>query len=64
MKKNIITIANNGKRTYQHPTMREHELQLEHTLFEVSVDETLDIIDEEEEEWPQDPGTGKPYAPW
>ena len=39
MKKNIITIANNGKRAYQHPTMREHELQLEHTLFEVSVDE-------------------------
>ena len=64
MNKNIITIANNGKRAYQTPTLREHELQLEHTLFEVSVDETLDIIDEEEEEWPQDPGTGKPYAPW
>jgi hypothetical protein len=64
MKKNIITIVNNGKRAYQTPTLREHELQLEQTLFEVSVDETLDIIDEEEEEWPQDPGTGKPYAPW
>ncbi|MBO7558056.1 MAG: hypothetical protein J6T52_06135 [Bacteroidaceae bacterium] len=64
MKKNIISIANNGRRAYQTPVIREHELQLEHTLFEVSVDETLDIIDEEEEEWPQDPGTGKPYAPW
>ena len=64
MKKNIIAIANNGRRAYQTPAMRGHELQLEHTLFEVSVDETLDIIDEEEEEWPQDPGTGKPYAPW
>ena len=64
MKKNIITITNNGRRAYQTPTLREHELQLEHTLFEVSVDETLDIIDEEEEEWPEDPSTGKPYAPW
>ena len=64
MKKNIITIANNGRRAYQTPTLREHELQLEQTLFEASVDETLDIIDEEEEEGPQDPGTGKPYAPW
>lgn len=64
MKKNIITIANNGRRAYQTPTLREHELQFEHNLFEASVDETLDIIDEEEEEWPQDPGTGKPYAPW
>jgi len=64
MKKNIITIVNNGRRAYQTPTLREHELQLEHTLFEVSVNETLDIIDEEEEEWPKDPGTGKPYAPW
>ena len=64
MKKNIITIANNGRRAYKTPTLREHELQLEPTLFEASVEETLDIIDEEEEEWPQDPGTGKPYAPW
>jgi hypothetical protein len=64
MKKNIITIANNGKRTYQTPTLREYEMQFEHTLFEASVNETLDIIDEEEEEWPEDPSTGKPYAPW
>lgn len=64
MKKNIITIADNGRHTYQTPTMREHELQLEHLLIVVSGEETLDIIDEEEEEWPQDPGTGTPYAPW
>jgi len=64
MKKDIITIANNGRQTYQTPAIWEQDLQLEQTLFAASNKELLDIVNEEEEEWPVNPDTGNPYAPW
>ena len=64
MNKNIITIADNGKRAYQKPDMELYDFLIENTLQTLSDQETLNIIDEEEEEWPEDPDMGQPYAPW
>ncbi len=59
-----MIIADNGKGAYQKPDMELLDLLIEPTLQTVSDQETLDIIHEEEEEWPEDPDTGQPYAPW
>ena len=64
MKKIIMTIADNGKRAYQKPDMELLDILIEPTLQTLSDQETLDIIHEEEEEWPENPDTGQPYAPW
>ena len=64
MNKTIMIIADNGKGAYQKPDMELLDLLIEPTLQTLSDQETLDIIHEEEEEWPENPDTGQPYAPW
>ena len=64
MKKNMTTIVDGARRDYMQPTLEVCELQPGPALLETSKEETLTIVDDEEEGWPEDPETGQPYSPW
>lgn len=65
IRKAIMTIADDGRRAYETPTMDVHQLTTGQPLLVVSGEQqTMDIILEEEEEWPVDPDTNQPFLPW
>lgn len=55
---------NEGK-NYAKPLTKVRPLESESILFDASAP-TLPVVDnqEEENEWPIDPDTQKPYSPW
>lgn len=65
MKNSIITIADNYRRAYESPSMAVYQMCMQHTLLSVSGEEkTMEIFDDNEEEWPVDPNTNLPFSPW
>lgn len=65
MKNSIITIADNHRRAYKSPSMAVYQMSMQHTLLSVSGEEkTMEIFDDNEEEWPVDPNTNRPFSPW
>lgn len=65
MKNSIITIAGNHRRAYESPSMAVYQMSMQHTLLSVSGEEkTMEIFDDNEEEWPVDPNTDQPFSPW
>ena len=65
MKNSIITIADNHRRAYESPSMAVYQMCMQHTLLSVSGEEkTMEIFDDNEEEWPVDPNTDQPFSPW
>lgn len=58
MKKQNINLL---KQEYVKPEIKSLQAELEQLLADSF---TLDLVDEDEEEWPTDPDTGRPYNPW
>lgn len=58
MKKQNINLL---KQEYVKPEIKSLQAELEQLLVDSL---TLDLVDEDEEEWPTDPDTGRPYNPW
>lgn len=65
MKKSTISLNADCRKPYEQPAMDVVELAYAPHLLYVSGDK-MDIVDddEEEDEWPVDPDTNKPYSPW
>ena len=63
MKKTSISPLDNSRKAYEKPSMKVQQMNIQHALLIGSGDK-LNVIDEDEEEWPVDPGTNKPYSPW
>ena len=65
MKKSIISIVADRRRPYDKPDTMVFLSKNEPTMITGSDKKReLDIIEDEEEDWPSDPGTGKPLSPW
>ena len=58
MKKQNINLL---KQEYVKPEIKSLQAELEQLLADSL---TLDLVDEDKEEWPTDPDTGRPYNPW
>ena len=63
MKKSIISLNANCHKPYEQPAVEVVELEYTSHLLYAS-GEKLDIVEDEEEEWPVDPVTNNPYSPW
>lgn len=66
MRKTSKTIADSHLQTYKKPSITVlPTADAEQLLFAASVEDTaMDIVNDEEEEWPVNPETDKPYSPW
>ena len=66
MRKTSKTIADSSLQTYKKPSITVlPTADAEQLLFAASVEDTaMDIVNDEEEEWPVNPETDKPYSPW
>lgn len=63
MKKSIISLNADCRKPYEQPVVEVVEMAYtSHLLY--SSEDKLDIVDDEEEEWPVESGTSKPYDPW
>ena len=58
MKKQNINLL---KQEYVKPEIKSLQAELDQLLADSL---NLDLVDEDEEEWPTDPDTGRPYNPW
>lgn len=65
MKETVKRPIDNGKKTYLNPTMEveQHELQAA-LLVGISGGQPNSLDIKQEEEWPVDPETEQPFAPW
>lgn len=64
MKKTAYILAS-GRKTYTAPSVEVLAVDAEHCVIMASggtLDNTLIMSDDDE--WPDDPNTGKPYSPW
>ncbi len=65
MKKSIIAIVGDDRQTYETPSIKVCQIEVQFHLLTTSGEKkTLDIIDDSEEEWPIDPDTNQPLPPW
>lgn len=63
MKKTTILFNADCRKPYEQPAIDIVELATDSQLLYASGDK-LDIVIDEEDEWPIDPNTEQPYSPW
>lgn len=63
MKKSTISLSADCRKPYEQPVVEVVELAyISHLLY--ASGGKLNIVEDEEEEWPVDPVTNQPYSPW
>ena len=64
MKKFMITTDSDSKKQYLKPWIEVCQMKINMLMLVTSKEDSLDVNDDEDWEWPTDPETDEPYNPW
>lgn len=64
MKKFMITTDIDSRKQYLKPWIEVCQMKINMLMLVTSKEDSLDVNDDEDWEWPADPETDEPYNPW
>jgi hypothetical protein len=64
MKKFMITTDSDSRKQYLKPWIEVCQMKINMLMLVTSKEDSLDVNDDEDWEWPTDPETDEPYNPW